>query len=240
MIFSRKNSFVMLLPWKTASSTAYTRLNPFNESPYDRFYDFNPYLQRITHQHLCYSDYLLLPESKLGYRTGAFVRNPYDRVYSGFVQIQRDIQTQPTQQFAKPWVKEQVMRQLSENFAQLAAADFDFNKWVASIADYQVHEIGKNTSFPLHPCHYWTGQGGENLLDFIGRTETFEPDFETFCKSVGLSGLDRVNVNVTTTIQSSLKYPRYLEHMSSATISKINTLFSEDFDLFGYKRYHTP
>lgn len=239
MIVSNKKGFIMLLPWKTASSTAYSRLEPFNESPYQRFYDYNVYLQRIVHQHLCYSDFMLLPESKLGYRVGAFVRNPYDRFYSGFLQVQRDILTQPTQPFAKTWVKEMGMRQLSDNFSQMAAADFDFNKWAASITEYQVYEIGRNTSLPLHPCHYWAGIEQQKIIDFVGRVENFEADFDSFCGSVGVKIADRVSENVTTTVQEfgRMERPRYLDHMSASTISKINTLFSADFDMFGYRRF---
>ena len=31
--------------------------------------------------------------------------------------------------------------------------------------------------------------------------------------------------------------PRYLSRMNAASISKINTLFDTDFELFGYKKY---
>jgi ribosomal protein S17E len=231
----------MLLPWKSASSTVNARLEPFNESPYEGFYDYNPYLQRVVHQHLCYSDFKCLPESALGYQVGAFVRNPYDRVYSGFVQLQRDIQTQPNQSFAQPWVKNMVMRQLSENYAQLAASDFEFNKWVDLISEHQVYEIGKNSSFPLHPAHYWTGLQGNKAIDFVGKVENFEADFDLFCSKVGISVIDRVNANVSTSVSviDKVVRPRYLDRMTSATLSKINSLFSEDFDLFGYKRFHT-
>ena len=164
MNFSKEHRFVFLLPWKTASSTAYARLQPYNDSPYERFYDYNPYLLRVVHQHLCYSDYLRLPESLLNFRTGAFVRNPYDRVYSAFVQMQRDIQTQPHQQFAKAWVKELVMKQLSENFSQLAAADFDFNTWFLSVKGLSDLRNWQKLKFSLASCalldrFIWTQKG---------------------------------------------------------------------------------
>jgi hypothetical protein len=240
MIISKRHGFVMLLPWKTASSTAYIRLEPFNESPYERFYDFNPHLLRVVHQHLTYRDYKALPVSMSGYRTAAFVRNPYDRVYSGFVQLQRDIQTQPNQPFAKPWVKELVMSQLSENFAQLATADFDFDKWVASIKEYQIYEIGRNSSFPLHPAHYWTGLNEEKAVDFVGKVENFEADFEYFCRTVDIPTQERVNDNVTDAVSEATDRPRYLSRMNPASISKINRLFRADFDLFEYERYQAP
>jgi hypothetical protein len=241
MIISKKHEFALLLPWKTASSTINKRLQPFNESPYERFYDYNPRLGRVVHQHLCYRDFCMLPESESDYRVGAFVRNPYDRVYSGFVQLQRDIQTQPNQSFAKPWVRELVMRQLAENHAQLSASEFDFNKWVSSISDRQIFDIENNSSFPLHPAHYWTGPGSERCIDFVGKVEYFERDFDAFCSLVGISVPERVNDNVTTSVGSNggAGRPRYLDRMTDATIAKINRLFREDFVLFDYEQVYT-
>ena len=42
---------------------------------------------------------------RLGYRIAAFVRNPYDRVYSEFMQILREVHKQPPSEFPSPWSK---------------------------------------------------------------------------------------------------------------------------------------
>ncbi len=73
-----------MAPWKTASSTVAQRLGKYNESSYSLFYEFNPYLNRVVHQHLTRAELASFPEGKGAYRVAAFVRNPYDRVYSGF------------------------------------------------------------------------------------------------------------------------------------------------------------
>jgi hypothetical protein len=210
-----------------------------NESPYSRFYDYNVYLQRVVHQHLTYPDFAMLPESRKGYLTGAFVRNPYDRVYSGFLQLQRDIKQQPSRSFPNPWIKALVMRQLAENFSQLAAGDFDFDKWLALVDEYQVFEVGRNSSFPLHPAHYWTGIGLERKVDFIGKTECFEQDFATFCTSVQVKVTEHANANVSDQlpVAPNSACSRYLSRMSAASISKINRLFSDDFELFDYEKH---
>lgn len=78
------------------------RLEEYNDSPYDRFFYFNSYLNRIVHQHIICADFACLPESKLGYFTASFVRNPYDRVYSGFRQLQKDLREQPHAIYAEP------------------------------------------------------------------------------------------------------------------------------------------
>jgi hypothetical protein len=238
MILSHTRRFVLLAPWKTASSTVNRRLQCYNENPYSGFFDYNPYLQRVVHQHMTYADFAALPESRQGYFCASFVRNPYDRVYSGFLQLQRDIQQQPSVSFPNAWIKALVMRQLADIFAQLAAGEFDFDKWFALVEEHQIYEAGRNTSFPLHPAHYWTGLNRQQNVDFVGKVERFERDFDTFCHRVGVDPAERVNDNVSESLPDPLgpaQY-RYVDRMSPASISKVNALFEADFDLFGYEK----
>lgn len=229
----------MLLPWKTASQTMAARLEPFNESPYSRFFEFNPHLNRVVHQHMTCADYLSLPESKLNYSVSSFVRNPYDRAYSGFRQLQIDIIQQPLAQFSSEWTHELVRRQLAENEAQIGLAGGDFNRWISLLDEGQILEQGRNTNFPLHPAHYWTHLAGKRVADFIGKVENFGADFTRFCDLAGLGHLPEINLNVVELEPSSsltdLGY-RYVDRMNTESIQRINTLFSEDFDLLGYQR----
>jgi hypothetical protein len=238
MIISHQKKFVLFAPWKSASSTMHLRLTAVNESPYDRFYYFNPYLNRVVHQHMTCSEFCSLPESDLGYFTASFIRNPYDRVYSGFRQTLTQIQRQPTAIFAESWIRDLVTRQLTDNFAHLCQAGFEFNKWVELIKEYQIYEVGNNTSFPLHPAHYWTHVNGEKFVDFIGRVETFERDFDAFCAHVGLDNINRISANVV--VEPSAQQnsaSKYADRMDRKSKDKINSLFKTDFDLFGYERY---
>ena len=73
MILSHPHRFVLLAPWKTASSTNNARLGHYNESRYSQFYDYNPYLQRVVHQHITYAEFAMLPECREGYLCAAFV-----------------------------------------------------------------------------------------------------------------------------------------------------------------------
>jgi hypothetical protein len=238
MIISYQKKFVLFAPWKTASSTMHLRLKSVNESPYDRFYDFNPYLNRVVHQHITCVEFCSLPESRLGYFTASFIRNPYDRVYSGFRQLQKQIQEQPKAEFHLPWIKDLVTKQLTENFALLCQAGFEFNKWLELVKEYQIYEVGHNTSFPLHPAHYWTHIKGDQFVDFVGRVETFENDFSTFCEHVGLSNIGTMNDNIAVepSGQKNIEF-KYVDRMDRKSKDKINTLFRSDFEFFGYERY---
>jgi hypothetical protein len=179
-----------------------------------------------------------LPESRLGYFTAAFIRNPYDRVYSGFRQLQTQVHQQPKAEFRQAWIKDLVMRQLTENFSQLCQAGFEFNKWLDLLREYQIYEVGHNTSLPLHPAHYWTHIKGDQFVDFIGRVETFENDFAAFCIKVGVDQFDKANANIMVDPVgiNNTEY-KYVNRMNQKSIDKINTLFKTDFEIFGYTRY---
>jgi hypothetical protein len=238
MVISHSKKFVMFLPWKTASQTMSLRLQPFNDSPYNPFFYFNAYLNRVVHQHLTCAEFVCLPESRLGHVAVSFVRNPYDRVYSGFHQLQKDIREQPFFDYPNRWIRDLVMNQLSENFSQICQAGFQFDRWVELIRDEQIYEIGRNSNFPLHPSHYWTHIAGEQFVGFIGRVERFEHDFEHFLLRVGIDRIEPRNANVVNLEARSAERPlgyRYLDRMSAKSIDKINRLFEKDFEIFGYQ-----
>jgi len=212
------------------------RLESLDDSPYSQLFDFNPHLNRVVHQHLTCADFACLPESRLGYFTASFVRNPYDRVYSGFRQFRKDILEQPQPGFSEPWIRELVVKQLAGVSAQLHAASFQFDEWLGLVTDDQVYEAGRNTSFPLHPAHYWTHIAGRQAVDFIGRVENFETDFQLFLDRAGIGPLPVVNANVVE-LEAAAANPhgyRYIDRMQARSIAKINRLFARDFELFGY------
>ncbi|MEO7932236.1 MAG: class I SAM-dependent methyltransferase [Chthoniobacterales bacterium] len=180
-------------------------------------------------------EFASLPESALGYPITAFVRNPYDRVYSGFRQLQKDIRAQPAMTFPEPWIRDLVMKQIGENFLQLQRANFQFDRWLNSVTEEQIFELGRNTSFLLHPAHYWTHIAGRQAVDFIGKVENFEDDFQTFLTKNELTDVPKLNANVEELETGGhVSAYRYVDRMNARSIEKINRLFAADFELFGY------
>ncbi len=237
MIISHRHRFVMLSPWKAASSTIRLRLNSYDEGPHSGFFHFNTYSNRVVHQHLTLADFRLLPESQLGYTTAAFVRNPYDRAYSGFIQLQRDIAELPKVAYPSEWIRELVTAQLAANARRIIAAGYDFNQWILTLPEYEIHEAGRNTNMPLHPAHYWTHAQGQQSVDFVGKVENFEADLERLCTRIGIPLPAKENANVTDALQDpSLLGYRYVSRMSRGAIDRINRLFAEDFATFGYEQ----
>ena len=131
------------------------------------------------------------------------------------------------------------MKQLAENFAQLCRASFRFDEWFDLVGEDQIYEVGRNTSFPLHPAHYWTHTAGRLVVDFVGRVETFEADFQAFLDRVGIGPLPPTNCNVVDLEGGAAGNPhgyRYVDRMHARSIDKVNRLFARDFELFGYYR----
>jgi hypothetical protein len=91
----------------------------------------------------------------------------------------------------------------------------------------------------LHPAHYWTGLDKEQNVNFVGPVENFDHDFSAFCSNIGVAPADVPNSNVSDVMvgASTTASPRYLSKMNAASISKINTLFGTDLEVFGYKKY---
>jgi len=229
----------MLLPWKTASQTISARLQKVDQSPYSKFFHFNPHLESVVHQHLTADEFVRLPESKKGYLLASFVRNPYDRVFSGFRQLQKDILEQPPLDYPEPWIRDLVNKQLAQNHAQLRQANFQFDDWFDLITEEQIYEVGKNTNFPLHPSHNWTHVKGKKLVSFVGYVENFELDFQRFLNLVNIKKTEKININVIDLKGTAQNNPfgyRYLNNMSKRSIDKINYIFEKDFDLFGYEK----
>ena len=237
MIVSHTKKFVLLAPWKTASSTCHASLEQYNQSPYNRFFHWSPQLGRVVHQHLTLADFLALPEGRLGYNVGAFVRNPYDRAYSGFLQLQRDFAEQPKLDFSPRWIGELVRAQVAENMSRIVRAGFDFNEWIRSLPEYEVFEPGRNTNMVLHPAHYWTHVAGDLQVGFVGKVENFESDFDGFCKFVGIDVPVVAAANISETSQHvPAGGSRYAGRMSRPALDRVNELFAADFDYFGYDR----
>jgi len=238
MLISHSHQFILMSPWKTASSTCHETLRNYNESSYDRFFAFNPYLNRVVHQHLTLAELFALPEGRRDYKIGTFVRNPYDRAYSGFVQIQRDFQVQPKIRFDDSWIGDLVRAQIAENMSRVISAGFDFDEWIQALPDYEVFEVGRNTNMVLHPAHYWTHVAGQQRAGFIGKVENFAADFAAFCDFIGIPAPSIVSANVSEQGENSPSATgaRYADRMSRRSIERINALFRDDFELLQYER----
>jgi len=238
MIVCPEHNLAFLLPWKTASQTLKKRLSFLNRSPYPDYYYFNSIIGRVVHQHITLSDFQRLPEYRPDIQIAVFVRNPYDRVFSGFLQMIKDLRSQPGRLISDAVVMSQVLEQLRLNLEGLKEANFDFNRWFQRLPDYFFYDRDRNTSLPIHPMTYWTHDGKVLRARFLGRVENFEIDFQRLCRQFSLTNVASGNANVSfeewASLSTTTTQYRYLKYFQPETLARVNEIFSEDFRSFGY------
>jgi Sulfotransferase family len=71
-------------------------------------------------------------------------------------------------------------------------------------------------------------EGGEQLVDFVGRFEKLDDDFRTICDRIGIPAtLPRLN--------ESSKGTAYQDYYTPETIELVRRTFAPDIELFGYE-----
>jgi hypothetical protein len=146
-----------------------------------------------------------------------FVRNPYDKIYSGF--LQDKYAAANYSRWAK--AKKDIFKDVGDDFNQYMQKHIVCNdimndwRWVC-----------------FTPMHAFTHKNDSYQLDWFGRTENLEQDILALSGKLGLE-VDKIeNRNVRTPIAKGLKY---LDRYERKTIELVNELYRFDFEFFGYE-----
>ena len=134
----------------------------------------------------------------------AFVREPYAWMHSWYRFRQRDALKDPGHAFNKRYT-----------------GDISFNEFVQTFSSKEL--MLKQSDFI---CRH----SGEMLVDYVGRYETLQADFDHVCVQLGIASqqLPRVNVSKPTVDTGEL--------LEASSIKIINDYFSQDFEMFGYDK----
>lgn len=182
--------------------------------------------RRFTRGHETYEikERLLDPDVLASYFKFAFVRNPYDRLYSAF----NDHRKNRTTLWSKLTEKE----------------SSDFNAFVQQRLTTRMFSNGEidescldEDTIYIHffPQHLFVCREGEIAVDSIGRMERFDEDFAAILERLGQNDGKLVTRHIL--YRGDLTAPsRYLEHYDPASIEIVNRLYAQDFELFGYSR----
>ena len=214
MIISNSHKFIFIHNPKTGGSSLSN--------------EFQPYGYRFSGQHEKIQNYsrLLLKES---YRIGLFrkhipardlkkkvpqkiwdshykfgiVRNPYDRVISFY----------------------NYMKQLPN---KRKVSEFE---GYGRIEDYLDDLTTKDlTQEPWHcQYYYFTDVNKQIIVDYLGRFESLEEDYESICKNIGLPDSPLKHMN------KSRRERNIHKVLSPDSIEKINRIFQDDFEIFNYE-----
>jgi len=220
LIISENPKFICFQPWKCGSSTLHLRLKNFDSNRYPQAGYFNEVLGKISHKHIGLKDFSCLPESRSDYIRFTFVRNPYDRLYSGFLQRRHRLTTNPP----KHVLPEKINEELS--FIERGFGDF-----------LEYYLATKGTAIQL--CNH-VYLNDKPAVDFVGFLETFEASFSQICDSIGIHNADDGNANVRfseieQSKSSSTAQYRYIDKFDRRSIDAVNEVFMNDFGNLGYR-----
>ena len=171
MIISKQKKFVFIHNPKVAGSSIRNFLSKYDS--FDNFFWHRGYIDGIDHavdkphiplNDLAKTDYYQYINSD-NYFVFGFVRNPYERVYSAYLEKQR----------------------------QWNDVEQDFNQFVQQLDEIKIRYDYNFIHFC--PQHYFFYNGKKRLADFVGRIETLEEGFHTVKSilSLDLENLKRIN-----------------------------------------------
>jgi len=134
----------------------------------------------------------------------AFVREPYAWMHSWYRFRQRDVLSNPDHTFNKRYT-----------------GNISFNEFV--------HTFSSN-ELMLKQSDFIARHNGELLVDFVGRYETLQEDFNRICERLRLDEQKLPQVNVSKPVTTND------EVLDATSIGIINEYFSQDFEMFGYSK----
>ena len=147
-----------------------------------------------------------------------FVRNPYDRIYSGYIQDKF-----ASENYGR-WIK--AKQPIFETIGD------DFNRYMKEYV--KVGDIKNDWSWiSFCPMSEFSHYNNEYRLDWFGRCESLDEDLGKLAKLVGFDLEKADNINVRVKPSGELKY---LDRYESSTVELVNRLYQTDFDFFGYSQ----
>ena len=211
MVISHQKKFIFSVIPKTASATLRHAIKDLTDIgwPHTKDAEHVPLHKAMSGEHASLFS---------SYTTFSFVRHPYDRLYSGYLQ---DIWASKNNDRWKE-AKEELFLSIDYNFSQylskyVAQADLS-NAW-----DW----------ICFTPMHAFTSHGGYNI-DFIGKYETFEDDVIYLSQILGVPEISiSDDLNVRRTKGGTFKY---LPFYTPDDVALVNELYDEDFRSFDYTK----
>ncbi len=211
MIISKQKKFVFIHNPKAGGKSVRNSLKLFDD--FDNFFWHRDTVQGVDHPvdkaHITLND---LSKTRFfhyientEYFVFGFVRNPYDRVYSAYL----------------------------EKCRQWKNVDVPFNEFTATLNEINIRYDYNLVHFC--PQHYFFYNGLKCFADFIGRLENLPHDFEFVSNLIGLSAAPIPHENKSFETNQNSADITYLDQYDEESIKRINRLYEKDFLLFGYR-----
>lgn len=142
-----------------------------------------------------------------------FARNPWDKILSEF-------------KFMKKRLGEHKSGTLkinnNPNWPELGLLDkMDFKTFI-------IGGFGKKWILPPSNLYWIIDSAGQIVVDFVGKFETLQKDFNFVCEKIGTPKQQLPHKNKT-------KHKHYTEHYDDETRQIVTEIYAEDIERFGYK-----
>lgn len=141
-----------------------------------------------------------------------FVRNPFDRLVSAFYYFNKG---GSNNDYDKA-VFEKHFAPYKDNFRGFCL------DWLSEDNIQKVVHLKPQIDF-IH------NENGENMVDFIGKVESFSQDFELVCKKLGFPHFQKVSK------KRRSKHKDYSTYYTSEMLSRVASVYEEDLSVFNYK-----
>lgn len=215
MIISDEKKFIFFHIPKCAGTSIRSVLKAYDST--DSYYWGSRYLEKLNRlvdmAHITYeiATKILKHETLEKYFKFCFVREPYDRLYSAFLEHKAH---NPDKHI------------LEENFNLYMQKNLN---------EENIHNNIRYVHFT--PMYYYTHYKQNRAVDFIGTIENLKQDFQAISKRINLKNikLEHKNVKGDNKIHTENWTYKYLDKFEAKTINLINKLYAKDFEYFNYK-----
>lgn len=169
---------------------------------------------------------VLVDTTKLNY-VFTFVRNPYDRLVSRYTHLKSyfiERKDKPKGLNIGPSIRETLEKYFNYYNINFCEDNFDFLRFVKYTQ--------KNTDGHWGPqLDKFTNQVVDvNNIDFIGKIENFQEDFDNVCDKIGVPRQQLPHRN-----KSKNEHKHYTEYYNDETRQIVAKIYAKDIEYFGYK-----
>jgi chondroitin 4-sulfotransferase 11 len=145
----------------------------------------------------------------------AFVRNPWDRLVSWWSLIDN----------ARAYIDP--ANPPNKFFGYVLARAGSFGEFIARCTDEIVDSDGRKHIF-RNQIDYLVDDEDSVIVDFIGRFERLQEDFDEVSRRLGRAPAELPRLNAS-------EHAAYIDYYTSATAETIGKLYARDIEAFGYR-----
>ena len=210
MRISHKHKFVFIAVTKTASSSIRSAIYNFVDlRPTDFGEDVTPHIKSVDLK----KKFIEKGWDWDEYFKFAFVRNPWDRIVSQF-------------KYKHGYIETHIVDQLKKGDGK-----YNFKHNLLNFRGFLDHLVMTNNekkNLYLKQVDWIFDKNKKNMVDFVGRFENLQEDFNIVCDKIGIPHRQLPHQNKT-------KHKHYTEYYNDETREIVAKKYAKDIEYFNYK-----